>query len=340
MERARLYKAVNETCFGVQIATKVIDEGVAAAKLAQEAGAAWVDLNCGCPIPEATAKGMGAALLAKPTKLAKLVNGIVRRAEIPVTVKIRTGVSDKKINCERVVHLLKQAGAAAVTIHGRTKEQRYKKPADWDLVRAVGRNTELPIIGNGDILTFYDVQRLQQQEGCVAWMVGRGALIKPWLFQEHKEGRELLLSAKDRIGVYRHLASHMKAHFGNDAWGKKKAWYFFPWHFSFFHRYRHLPENIYGEEAASYPLILTRMSKYDIKIGEDLDSLPLLERLLRCESEASHESIAHIIWDAGSDLDAENELTKVADENLLVWEEEVQGGGRAGSDENSSSERG
>lgn len=180
----------------VQIATNVIDEGVRAARLAAEAGADGIDLNCGCPIYEATRRGLGAALLRKPAKLARLVsgggaihkgewvggapgvrsgrtgplhvlllhgahlqrtpaclpalahppsrpslpasplqvNGIAVQSPLPLTVKVRLGESASKINVEEVVGLLESAGAAAVTVHGRTMEQRYKKPADWGLV--------------------------------------------------------------------------------------------------------------------------------------------------------------------------------------------------------------
>jgi tRNA-dihydrouridine synthase len=99
VERARLYKAVNEHCFGAQIATNNIAEGVAAAQLAEEAGATWLDLNCGCPIHEATKRGLGAALLRKPTKLAKLVAGITAQVALPVTVKIRTGTWTETPQC-------------------------------------------------------------------------------------------------------------------------------------------------------------------------------------------------------------------------------------------------
>eukprot|EP00878_Enallax_costatus_P009000 GHUV01009412.1.p1 GENE.GHUV01009412.1~~GHUV01009412.1.p1 ORF type:complete len:230 (+),score=81.95 GHUV01009412.1:791-1480(+) len=211
VEKARLYKAHNEQCFGVQIATNNIAEGVKAAAVAQEAGAAWLDINCGCPIHEATKRGLGAALLRKPTKLAKMVAGITAQVDLPVTVKIRTGESEKKINAARVVGLLQQAGAAAVIIHGRTMEQRYKKAADWQLMAdIVQQHSSLPIIGNGDILTHYEAADRWQSTGVAGVMVGRGALIKPWLFQEIREGRELQLTAADRVGVYRQLASYMK----------------------------------------------------------------------------------------------------------------------------------
>jgi tRNA-dihydrouridine synthase 3 len=125
-EKTRLRRASNEPLFGVQIATNVISEGAAAAKLARDAGASWLDLNVGCPIHEASRRGLGAVMLRKPTKLARLVSGMVAEAgdDLAVTVKIRTGPGEASVNAGFVAALLEAAGAAAVTIHGRTMEQR------------------------------------------------------------------------------------------------------------------------------------------------------------------------------------------------------------------------
>ncbi|KAF5833686.1 hypothetical protein DUNSADRAFT_9956 [Dunaliella salina] len=323
VEQARIIPAVGvENCFGAQIATKTIEEGVGAAKLAKESGATWCDLNVGCPIKDASRRGMGAIMLRKPRSLAKMVNGIVKESELPVTVKIRIGA--EKVNVHRVVALLARTGAAAVTIHGRTMEQMYRKPADWSLISdVVAANPGLPIIGNGDILTHYDASRRLSESGCHAVMTGRGALIRPWLFKELQEGRELALSAEDRVHIYRRLVALMKEQFGNDEWGRKKAFYFFPWHFSFFHRYRPLPEEVYGEASRNYPLMITRHKKHDD--GETLESLSLLERLLRCSNEKAHGEIAAALWDAASDKDAIISLEKLASSELPVWEAEEAG---------------
>jgi tRNA-dihydrouridine synthase 3 len=117
-------------------------------------------------------------------------------------------------------------------------EQRYKKPADWSLIQEVAAARCVPLVGNGDVLTAYEARRRLASPGLLAVMVGRGALIKPWLFQEVREGRELSPSAAERVGVYRQLAAHMKEHFRDDERGKRSAFYFLPWHFNFFSRYR------------------------------------------------------------------------------------------------------
>ncbi|KIZ02031.1 tRNA-dihydrouridine synthase 3 [Monoraphidium neglectum] len=351
VERARLVKAPNESCFGVQIATNQISEGVAAAKLAKEAGASFVDLNCGCPIREATRRGLGAVLLRKPTKLARLVSGIVAGSDLPVTVKIRTGENESKINASAVAALMEAAGAAAVTIHGRTMEQRYKKAADWSLIAGVAAERKIPIIGNGDILAIYEAKDRAAAHGAAALMVGRGALIKPWVFQEYKEtaqhlalsghrGREIALDAVERVGVYRRLVAYMKEHFRDDARGKKSAFYFLPWHFAWFHRYRAFPSSQYAEASRQYPLIATRIDLTDPRVGETEEGLPPLERLLRCDQEAAHLAIADALWEAPSDADAVAALTRMAGADLAACEAEGRAGrgargegGRSGDDE-------
>ncbi|KAL3140160.1 hypothetical protein ABBQ38_004437 [Trebouxia sp. C0009 RCD-2024] len=320
VERTHLRQAANEDCFGVQIATKQIEEGIAAGLMAAEAGATWLDLNCGCPIYEATRRGLGAALLRKPTKLGRLVAGIAEGIPIPLTVKIRSGESASKINVMQVSEALQNAGAAAVTIHGRTMEQRYKRAADWGLVQQAANHLTVPVIGNGDVLTYYEASRRMSEHECIAVMTGRGALIKPWLFQEFKEQRELNPSTLERVGIYYQLVSYMKEHFGDDAKGRKKAFYFLPWHFNFLCRYRALPEEVYASKSREHPLIATRVETADANLGETLETLSHLERLLRCESEAAHEQVAAALWDSTSEQDAAAQLEKIAADSLLEWE--------------------
>lgn len=330
-ELAILRRAGNEQCYGVQIATNVIDEGVRAGVLVAEAGADFLDLNCGCPIYEATRRGLGAALLRKPHKLARLVNGIAARLPLPLTVKIRLGESADKINVHEMVGLLEQAGAAAVTVHGRTMEQRYKKAADWELVQQVAAQHSVPLVGNGDVLTHYEVRRRLDSHGLLTVMVGRGALIKPWLFQEVKEGRELCPTASERVGIYRQLVAYMKEHFRDDARGKRAAFYFLPWHFNFFARYRPMPEAVYGAASLQQPLLSTRWDSIACgELGETVEGLAPLERLLRCENEAAFGPIADALWEAACDADAEAALVRLAAGNLLEWEEELRAGGSRG----------
>ena len=340
-ERTRLRRASNEKIYGVQIATNVIDEGVKAGTMAADAGADWVDLNCGCPIYEATRRGLGSALLRKPEKLARLVAGIASQLPIPLTVKVRTGIeSPNAANVLKMVELLRDAGAAAVTIHGRTALQRYKKPADWSLIEGVATTAGVPVIGNGDILTYYEAARRMNDHGCLAVMVGRGALIKPWIFQEAKEGKELALTALDRVEIYRRLTAYMKEYFGDDEKGRRKAFYFLPWHLGFFARYRSLPEDIFGELSLQQPLLSTRWEgAASSELGETLETLPILERLLRCEYETAHEEIAGALWDSASDAEAVAALERLSNENVVAWEEAAkESGSRDGGRDDRQSE--
>jgi tRNA-dihydrouridine synthase 3 len=157
-ERALAKRGPNEQFFGFQVATKSSDEAIGAAELAMNEGAAWFDLNCGCPIYEASRRGLGAVMLKKPDSLDKLVKLTAASSKLPMTVKIRLGVSDSKINAHRVVEGLINSGAAAVTIHGRTMEQRYTRPADWDTISEVAKASSVPIIGNGDILAWFEAE--------------------------------------------------------------------------------------------------------------------------------------------------------------------------------------
>ena len=259
-ERSLLKKSSSEIKFGVQIATKSSDEAIAAASLALDEGATWIDLNCGCPIYDTTRRGLGAAMLNRPEALEKLVKRTIESSVLPMTVKIRLGVSDSKINAERIVDGLIKAGVAAVTIHGRTMEQRYTRPANWDIISTIARNVSIPIIGNGDILTWYEAEdRLlesnngqshyldkitNKRSGVAALMTGRGALIKPWIFKEFNERKSWYPTAEERIQIYWELTNNCKDHFGRDEIGKKQAFYFLPWHFEFFCRYRPLPVSI------------------------------------------------------------------------------------------------
>lgn len=158
VELARLRRSSNEKYYGVQIATNNVEEGVNAIREIEKAGADFVDLNCGCPIFEATRRGLGSSLLRSPKKLGKLVAGMVEGSNIPVTVKIRLGCEVETINCSAVAEAVREAGASALTIHGRTAQQGYSRNADWDFVKSIAeegrkKGSTIPIIGNGDILT-------------------------------------------------------------------------------------------------------------------------------------------------------------------------------------------
>lgn len=329
-ERALMRRAANEPTFGVQIATKTIDEGVRAGIEIASNGADFMSLNMGCPIYEATRRGLGSSLLKKPKKLTRLIQGMVEGIPVPLEVKVRIGIDN--INIESVVEALEETGIAALTIHGRTAQQRYKKSADWDLIKRIAQNTTIPIIGNGDILTLHEAVHRIENYDVAAVMIGRGALTKPWVFREFKERREILPSAEDRVRMMRTLVKYMKEHFGDDDWGKRKAWYFLPWHLGWFSRYRPLPASHYAEMSEERPLIATRWDSIACEeLGETVEGMDLLERLLRCGSTKAHEAMADILWESPEDERAMEELADLAKANILAYEEHEREGDRGDS---------
>uniref|UniRef100_A0A7S0C769 tRNA-dihydrouridine(47) synthase [NAD(P)(+)] n=1 Tax=Proboscia inermis TaxID=420281 RepID=A0A7S0C769_9STRA len=296
-------------------------------KMAHQNGADFVDLNCGCPIYEATRRGLGSSLLRSPDKLQKLVAGLVKGSEgnIPVTVKIRLGCESDTVNCLEHVTKLREAGAAAVTIHGRTAQQGYSRNADWTLIdKAVQENNSMPIIGNGDILTHYEARRRMMETGVDSVMVGRGALEKPWIFQEFNDGATWTPDIQTRVEVYRTLAVYMKEHFGDDDMGRKKSWTFLPWHFDFLSRYVPYPESEYGARSIERPLLQSRF-------GESTDGMTPLEILMANRCSDAHDIVASILWESDSNMDAVHKLTAFAESH--DFNEIVMNGSAVNSDE-------
>ena len=300
-ELALLRKHKDEGCFGAQIAAMRIDDAVRAGAEAVERGASWVDLNCGCPIHDIVKRRMGATLLRKPRKLARLVEGMVEGISVPVTVKIRLGWSEDEQNASEVARVCEEAGAKAVFVHGRTKDQRYSRAADWDAIGQIASERSIPVIGNGDLLTWYEARDRWQQSGVASVMIGRGALIKPWIFREIAEQKAWEPTAKERLGVYLDFAQKLKEHFRDDDKGHERAMRFLPWHMDFFCRYRPLPEEEWGGRALDQPLMQTRMPT-----GEDV---PLLEAVLRDPRGEVHERLAAILWESETDAAAVESLT-------------------------------
>ena len=252
-EFALLKSHPDEPIFGVQLADKRAETLVEGARLAESRGARFVDLNCGCPIDQITRRGLGASLLRKPTKVGRLVAAMKAAVSIPVTVKLRAGWHEDKINVSDVARACEENGADAIAIHGRTREQRYSKAADWDLVGKVAAERGVPVIGNGDILTPYEARERRTRSGVRSVMLGRGALIKPWLFREIKEGRDWLPTPEERFGVLWRFVELQREHFGADERGVKRTMRFLPWHLNFFCRYVPLPEAAVRRAGARAP---------------------------------------------------------------------------------------
>lgn len=143
-----------------------------------------LDINMGCPVPKIVNNGDGSALMKNPVLAGEIIEKTVKAIQKPVTVKIRKGFDDAHVNAVEMAHIAQESGAAAVAVHGRTREQFYMGKADWDIIRQVKDAVSIPVIGNGDIRTAEDVIAMSRQTGCDGFMIARGAEGNPWIFSQ------------------------------------------------------------------------------------------------------------------------------------------------------------
>ncbi|XP_050842114.1 tRNA-dihydrouridine(47) synthase [NAD(P)(+)]-like isoform X3 [Serinus canaria] len=250
-EWALLKRHHTEDIFGVQLEGAFPDTMTKCAELLNRTiDVDFVDINVGCPIDLVYKKGGGCALMTRSNKFEQIVRGMNSVLDVPLTVKIRTGVQEKVNVAHKIIPRIREWGASMVTLHGRSREQRYTRSADWAYIAECARlASPMPLFGNGDILSYEDANRAMQM-GVSGIMIARGALIKPWLFTEIKEQRHWDISSRERLDILKDFTNYGLEHWGSDTQGVEKTRKFLLEWLSFLCRYipvgllEHLPQKI------------------------------------------------------------------------------------------------
>lgn len=169
-----------------------------------------IDVNMGCPVPKVVNNGEGSALMKNPVLVGKIISAMTSAVKKPVTVKIRKGFDDSSVNAVEIAKIAEESGAAAVAVHGRTREQYYSGKADWDIIAKVKQAVSIPVIGNGDINSAKDAIAMMKQTGCDGVMIGRGSRGNPWIFRQvsHYMQTGEILPKPDKEEVRRMILRH------------------------------------------------------------------------------------------------------------------------------------
>uniref|UniRef100_A0A3Q2DW10 tRNA-dihydrouridine(47) synthase [NAD(P)(+)] n=1 Tax=Cyprinodon variegatus TaxID=28743 RepID=A0A3Q2DW10_CYPVA len=237
-EWALLKRHESEDLFGVQVEGCFPDTMTRCAELINTyTDVDFVDINSGCPIDLVYKKGGGCGLMTRTRKFEHIIKGMNYVLDVPLTVKIRTGVQEKSNIAHKLIGEMKNWGVSMITLHGRSREQRYTKLADWDYISTCAKvASPVPLFGNGDILSYEDAMKARET-GVSGIMIARGALIKPWIFTEIKESRHWDISSSERLDILKDFTNFGLEHWGSDTQGVEKTRNFLLEWLSFMCRY-------------------------------------------------------------------------------------------------------
>jgi len=226
-----------EDIFGIQICAGEKNKAYKSIKLLDEfcPDTSFFELNCACPIDLVYNNGMGASLCERPNRIETIFAAMRAATEKPITIKVRTGKEENTI-ANNLIPLLYDAGVANVSIHGRTKNQRYYRDADWDYISECVKASKIPVIGVGDIYRYTDFEKAKEKGVCSV-AIARGALVKPWIFKEIKEKIDYDISSSERIDILREYAEYGLTHWGSDEKGVNTVRDFMCHHLTFMTRY-------------------------------------------------------------------------------------------------------
>ncbi|OLY77976.1 tRNA-dihydrouridine(47) synthase [NAD(P)(+)]-like [Smittium mucronatum] len=217
-EWALLRRHVSEDIFGVQICGNNFEQLVNTSELINnECNVDFIDLNVGCPIDSVYEKGCGSGMFKTPNKMYGIINAMNNVTDFPMTVKYRTGISIKQPIAIKVTQKLDEMGIQLGIVHGRSRQQRYSKLADWDYIKQVKESSKhMQIFGNGDVFSWEDYWEKMEETKVDGIMIGRGALIKPWIFEEIKERKVWDITSNERLELLKKFCNYGLEHWGSD----------------------------------------------------------------------------------------------------------------------------